>query len=389
MLTGMFWIGDRSLYHKLYYVLVAVPTVAALALHPQQLKALATQPLFLAFIAFSAYMMLTLLWSPTDNHPGSLFKRPLYIGLLLLAAGLIASHSANRFIAATYISALIAVLGALALLGHFLMVELPKGVDRLSGMGAFYNPLLTSHVLGAFAAYWMATTFQSPKKNMALPITCLTILLVAILATGSRTPLVGLLIGFAWLLIGGHPKRGFIGMGLIIAVGVALTFLYPDAVLQRGLSYRPEIWTKVVGMVGERPWLGLGYDAPIKLNIPGVAEILSDPHNIELAVLYEGGIVGLLLWVVLYATALVFCWRFRSEPYINLAGTWLAFGFGAGLTEGAAFLSRPKEHWLLIWLPIAFIYGLRVTRMDRRAPARASKNSCEEDEPSSKFIKRG
>ena len=27
LLTGMFWIGDRSLYHKLYYIMGAVPTL--------------------------------------------------------------------------------------------------------------------------------------------------------------------------------------------------------------------------------------------------------------------------------------------------------------------------------------------------------------------------
>jgi len=362
MLTGMFWIGDRSLYHKLYYGIVAVPALVILILQPKRLRVLITQPLFLAFVAFSAYMMLTLLWSKTDDNAGPLLKRPLYIGLLLLAAGLMAMHSSARFITATRLSAMIAVLGALALLGHFFMVELPEGTTRLSGMGALYNPLLTSHVLGAFAAYWMATVFRSSRRGIALPLVCLAILVLTILATGSRTPLVGLLLCFAWLVVGGHPKRGLVGVALILVAGVALALLYPEAVLQRGLSYRPEIWAKVLGMVAEQPWFGYGYGTEIRLTIPSINLLLSDPHNIELGVLYEGGIVGLMFWAALYAIALIFCWRLRNDPHVSIAGTWLVFGLGAGLTEGGAFFSRPKEHWLLIWLPMAFVYALSVRR---------------------------
>lgn len=34
------------------------------------------------------------------------------------------------------------------------------------------------------------------------------------------------------------------------------------------------------------------------------------------------------------------------------------FGLAAGLTEGNAFLPRPKEHWFLIWIPMALLYAL-------------------------------
>lgn len=370
MLTGLFWIGDRSLYHKLYYGLIAFPTAAAVLMHPKSLTALVRQPIFWAFAGFSAYMMLTLLWSPTDEGTGSLLKRPLYIGLLMLSAGLMALQCHTRLMQATYVSALIATLGAVVLLVHFVVVELPRGDGRLSGMGALYNPLLTSHVLGAFAAYWLATAFRAPVGKLTLPLACLVILLIAIIATGSRTPLVGLVLSFGWLLIGGSPKRGAIGAGVILAIGLALVLLYPEALMQRGASYRPEIWHYVLGMVARHPWLGHGFDAGFVIPIPGLSEALADPHNIELAVLYEGGIVGLGLWCLLYMVALAYCWRNRNEPTFTVAGTWLVFGLGAGLTEGAAFMSRPKEHWLLIWLPMAFVYGLAALRQQQTRIAR-------------------
>lgn len=362
MLTGMFWIGDRSLYHKLYYALIAFPTALAVLIHPSSLKPLIRQPLFWAFVCFAAYMMLTLIWSPTEESTGSLLKRPLYVVLMMLAVGLMATQCYNRLMAATQASAVVATAGAVMLLAHYVLVELPNGEGRLSGMGALYNPLLTSHVLGAFAAYWLATAFRAPVGKLALPLACLAILLVAIIATGSRTPLVGLLLAFGWLVIGGNPKRGLIGAGAIVVIALTLVFAYPEAVMQRGVSYRPEIWEKVLGMVAADPWLGRGYDAGFVIQIAGLPEALADPHNIELAVLYEGGVVGLALWCALYAVALAYCWQNRNVPSFTAAGTWLVFGMGAGLTEGAAFLSRPKEHWLLIWLPMALVYGLSTFR---------------------------
>jgi len=55
----------------------------------------------------------------------------------------------------------------------------------------------------------------------------------------------------------------------------------------------------------------------------------------------------------LYTIALVYSWRNRSNPAVVIASALLIFGLVAGLTEGRDFLSRPKEHWFLIWIPFA------------------------------------
>jgi tRNA A-37 threonylcarbamoyl transferase component Bud32 len=41
------------------------------------------------------------------------------------------------------------------------------------------------------------------------------------------------------------------------------------------------------------------------------------------------------------------------------------YGIGAGLTEGGGILSRPKEHWFLLWIPLAIIAGLSVAQRRR------------------------
>lgn len=58
LLTGMFWVGDRSDYHRLFYILLAAPTLLFVIIQPQLLRPLTRSPLLVAILAFSAYMML-------------------------------------------------------------------------------------------------------------------------------------------------------------------------------------------------------------------------------------------------------------------------------------------------------------------------------------------
>ncbi|MCZ7019123.1 hypothetical protein OH415_25755, partial [Salmonella enterica] len=52
----------------------------------------------------------------------------------------------------------------------------------------------------------------------------------------------------------------------------------------------------------------------------------------------------------------------RAQPLFLLASALLAYGIGAGLTEGGGILSRPKEHWFLLWIPLALIAGLSIAK---------------------------
>ena len=369
MLTGMFWAGERSLYHKLFYILLAAPTLVALLLQPRMFKTLMNNPLIIAFVVFCAYIMLSIAWSDTENATVSLLKRPLYIAMLLLSAGLISLHAPAHLQQCVRIAAKVVALAAVISLGYFLMYRLPVGAGRMGGYGALYNPLLTAHVLGAFAAVWLVYWFQAQRILDPMSLLCLAVLGLAILATGSRTPLVGLTAALGWLVIVGDRKRGMLALVAVVIAVLGIVLVYPEAITQRGVSYRPAIWLDALRQIGEHPWLGHGYDSPMTVILPGLARTLADPHNIELGVLYAGGVVGLALWMTIYGLAMYFCWTYRKHPGVTLAATWLIFGFASGLTEGSAFMSRPKEHWFLIWIPMALVYGQSLVHWKRSRAA--------------------
>lgn len=367
ILTSMFIAGDRGRVHQLFYVFLALPTFILIALRPALLKVLVNNPLFKAFVVFSVYTIISVGWSSTDDSALSLSRRPLYLALLFFCAGIVAMWSTERLNGLTRIAAIVAAVAGVASLIYYVVVRLPLGADRLEGYGALYNPLLSAHVFGAFATYWLADWLNGRKLASPLAVACLAALLITLFATGSRTPLVGLALALAWLLATGNPRRGAAVGAVVIGVLLVLLALHPEILTQRGASFRPQIWQESLRQIGLRPLLGYGYDADMVVDIPGADHVLADPHNIELGVLYSGGAVGLLLWCALYFIALSYGWRHRKEADVNLATAWLIFGIGSGLTEGMAFMSRPKEHWFLIWIPLALMYGHWIARTVRPA----------------------
>jgi O-antigen ligase len=352
LLTGMFWVWDRSLYHKLYYATLVLPCILALTFKPSAFKQLIRNPLILAFLLFSAYTLLTLNWSDTDARTSSLSKRPLYVLLLLFSAGLMALYAHQRLLITTELSAIVATASALLSLAYYFY---SADQERFSGYGALYNPLLSAHVYGFFAAVWLTLWFMQRNPWAPVTLASLGILGALIFLTGSRTPIVALCATILWLAVACWNQRSLI----VLACSGFLTGLAvlapPPSLTERGMSLRPEIWSETWRQILEKPWLGHGYDSAMTIWVEGVSYAFADPHNIELAILYYGGAIGLLLWVVLYATAIMIAWNRRRQPLALIGSSLLIFGLTAGLTEGGAFMSRPKEHWFLIWIPMALL----------------------------------
>lgn len=352
LLTGMFWISERPDYHRAFYITLAFPTLLALLLAPRQIKNVCSNGIYLAFLFFAAYFLFSLAWSGTDNATLSLIKRPIYISMLFFSATLITINNELRTYQILLLSISIAATCALISMGHFIYFDTSL---RLPGYRSLYNPLLTSHVYGMFAAMCVALLLILKKGQLASALIALTILFTLLLMTGSRTPLIGILGTCIWLALLLRNRLAFSVLIIVIALGVLLLIFNPENVTSRGLSYRPEIWHQAWLQIQEHLWLGHGYGHPMVFWVEGISYAFADPHNMELAVLFSGGIVGLLLWLAIYITALLFAWRNRHDRLVLLASSALVFGFAAGLTEGNSFLSRPKEHWFLIWIPFSLL----------------------------------
>jgi O-antigen ligase/tRNA A-37 threonylcarbamoyl transferase component Bud32 len=356
LLTGLFWLSDTAAYTKLYYALVAAPTLVVLLAQPKYLKIILHEPIVLAYLAFGAWLLLSLTWTSADTSPASLAKRPLYVFMMFAASALLAIKDEQLLLKALKIAAMLASLAAL--IGLAIFAKGTQG-DRMIGTGALSNPLLSSHVYGFFCTYWIVIWLADRKSPPWLSIMFMAPLLAALLATGSRTPLAALALTGIWMLALAGQRALYCLAAIVTAVMVGL-LLAPEALLARGMSYRPELWAEAIQQASRHAWIGLGYEADFSFLIPGIGHPLTDPHNVELAVLLQLGAIGLILWIVVYLVAFARCLTHRHHPGLQLASALVMYGLAAGLAEGSNFLSRPNENWFLIWIPLSLVAAISI-----------------------------
>jgi O-antigen ligase len=362
LLTGLFWLGDKSTYVRFYYLFLVLPTCIMILLDFDTFKKIVKNPLVISYLMFGSYVVLTLLWSDTSHSITSLIRRPINIFILFLAFGYLVSRSSRSLFSILAFSAKIAALCGLLSLVYYLYTHhgnvslLISG--RWRGYGALYNPLLTSHVYGFFAVYWLAVWFKQDDRYLPWPLLPFLILLFVVVSTGSRTPLVAISFALIWLSVCTFNKKAFFTVAGFLSVVGTVFYFFPEILTRRGVSYRPEIWREALHQARAHPFFGKGLDHTLMIAISSTPKTFCDPHNIELGVLLSGGLLGLILWFILYTVAFVFSWRQRGDFGVLLVSTLMVFGFFAGLTEGRSFISRPKEHWFLIWIPLALVFAV-------------------------------
>lgn len=359
LLTGLFWLPERSLFSKTFYVLIALPALLVTLACPRRAANLFREPIIVCFLFFAAWLIASTFWSDSDHSQSSQIKRPLYVLMLFAGCTFIALSQARLTLEKTLIHAsLITTLAA----GYSLFLFLSDpSQERLIGSGSLSNPLLTSHLLGFACTYWLAR-WACAQPHQTLAVICGSILLIALLATGSRTPLFALAATSLWLACTWRTRRAALPIALLVIAALMALALAPDLFSQRGFSHRPEIWSKTLQQIMEAPWLGKGYGSPLAIWVPDLGQTLSDPHNVELAVVFELGVIGLLLWCLIYAAALAPCIRHRASAEFSIASALLIYGLMAGMTEGSNFLSRPNESWFLTWIPLALIASLSIRK---------------------------
>jgi O-antigen ligase len=269
--------------------------------------------------------MLVRLGPSLDSTYGSR-KLQLFIAqnVIVLVAGIVVARRRNRFELYVFVTVLMAILSSLALVrgllagqdanvgGRFAITaaDSPIGLGRSAAEGI----IVAVFVLLASRAGWLRMLAFG-----ALPLVS-----VALIASGSRGPVVGLAVGLTLLLllnVGDVEARRRVGLVIAGVVGAVLLVpqLVPGQDVGRALSIfsgrsqglssngRSELWGQAWQLFSAHPFWGIGTGSfghfqPIELF----------PHNIFLETGAELGMVGLLLTVAFVASSfaiLVRTWR--------------------------------------------------------------------------------
>ncbi|MCX4063226.1 O-antigen ligase family protein [Pseudomonas rhodesiae] len=363
LLSALFFVTNRNVLHKFYYGLFSAPTLLLLCLRPREIKELLREPLAIAFLLFSAWALISLLWSP-EHHPDTdLFKRPLHTFMLFAGCGLLLHYRHELFKPIFFSAAVIALVVCACNLVVFIQAYEP-GMRMIGGRGALDNPLLSSHVFGFFCVYWLYVCVTTQRLHVLwFSVPALAIMTAAVIATGSRTPMVALTLSILWIIFISRNRRAALLIIALLAGAAALLF-YPEIITTRGSSFRLVLWDMSLKLIAEHPWIGHSYDSELYLTLADGYQ-LREPHSFALGVLYYVGIIGFIPWIFMLGWGLYKSLKERAQPLFILASSLLAYGIGAGLTEGGGILSRPKEHWFLLWIPLAIIAGLSIAQRRR------------------------
>jgi O-antigen ligase len=294
----------------------------------------------------AAFVLLSVLWS---RAPGVSFQQG---AVLLFVFAFLVATTSTRWLDRSALRGdfvfFFWLVCAAMVLGGAIWVFAPQEVmgyfDRYQGV--FPNPNYTALLASVTIpiGVWLFAT-DGRKPTRVLVFFGLLSLVLSLYFTGSRGALVGALAGVVVaLLLSKYRRFALWGIGVAISLLVALMLVVPEKFFGRGgyldrsdqgsdfTSGRWDIWVALVRVWQDHPVLGIGYRT-VEL-LPSSDGFTA--HNIYLSILVELGVVGLLIFLAVFAILLVVGLRGAGRIDRALAGAVVAVLVGE-LTESSVF----------------------------------------------------
>lgn len=298
-------------------------------------------------------MTVTSAWSDNPEALSDYIKRIVYTLVFVYGASVVVRYETAHFWRAILCATALCIPWLAINLTYYPQQAFASG--RLVGVHGGINYLLTGAMLGSLFVLGICALIQRLARrgfnisNLAIMLG-IAVVFYGILLTESRSALLALVATVAYLAFSSREIRQLKLFALLAvpAVGIMLA-PYVELFISRGFSQRFEIWAIALEWIGQRPWLGHGMDALFVINVSS-GEELYDPHNIHLKVLYDGGLVGGILWVTLLVAIGWRAWQHRDTPMGQSVMALLIYSVSVKFFESRGILSRPTEFWHLIWL---------------------------------------
>jgi O-antigen ligase len=228
---------------------------------------------------------------------------------------------------------------------------------RLYGIGQISHPILGAYVM-ALVVVWGAQ-FRPLGWWKCLLWGGLLLLALAFIVLGqSRGAMLALIIGICAMPLWGGGRVAWIGcISILIAAWVGYQ-LFEPLILQRGLSYRPEIFLASLEMVAQKPFMGLGIGSDYRVVTANYPEGFDHSHNGFTHVAIELGIMGVVLWVGLWMSAFRIAWNHRQSREGRLVLGSLVVSLVALQFDASSLWDTPRAEWFITWLPLALALAL-------------------------------
>lgn len=136
-------------------------------------------------------------------------------------------------------------------------------------------------------------------------------------------------------------RKGFFAILLVVLFVTGVALLKSEILLQRGMSYRPDLWRCGLRfMLGNWLW-GFGFNQ-YEILVPSTGASYKHPHNFFLDTGVRIGIPGLLLFCLLWGATAIRGWQRRSEPLGRALLALWTFSSVSLMTDGIGLWLKPN-----------------------------------------------
>lgn len=311
------------------------------------------------------YLAASSLWS--DPFSAAEFRSILIRAVLVFLFVIALAECQLRGQVQRWLAQALALVGFVAVSAAIVVFLVTSPDDgRLNGLGQLDNHVVAAlvwSVLLVFALHLLLNTDKTAWRLVGVLSALMYV--VAIYLSDSRTAWVAGALGAA-TIVSAHAitsRRLFIGFvfaaaGMIAVVAIIIANLpsAPDWLLPRGASFRPDIWASALDRISPDHWLfGLGILTSDDFQIG--SQLFAHPHNMYLSMLYQGGVVALVLFLALLIGCALWFLRNYDHRDAKIGLSVLAVTIPAYLLDGHELIDKVGDTWFLVWLPVGLMLG--------------------------------
>ena len=312
--------------------------------------------LCIGLLGLAAWAVISLSWS---DQPLNETKPLAYIAVFVLSFPILANGRPERIVRLMQWAGLGLAASALIAIVRFYLIDGHAWVARLEGLGQLSHPILGAYAIGIVGILMLHWVPQQ-RAMQALWLVVLGLLGLFVVLTQSRGAALALLLTVLCMPLWRPDRRTVIISVLAMLCAMAVFWYMQALVLERGASYRPEIFMGSLQMIREHPWTGLGLGADFTVTAVGIT--FDHSHNLFTSVAIELGLPGLLFWCIAWFSVFFYAWRARATLLgQGVLGAWV-FSMLAMQFDAASLLGTPRAEWFITWLPIALASLLSVNK---------------------------
>lgn len=374
-ISGILLVADGSSYSTQVYLLLLLPSLVLLFVRPDFTSWM--QPTALALLGLLACLILNATWQSEagGRSLGYWLKIALFLFLYTHAVGRVAAHPKTLLNLLTLCAAIAVLFAWMTLVHQFGIKAIALDYAAIRddarlytldwhGLADLKHPVIAGLYYGVFIIILTQrlVTARPRVLQSSLLVLAIAVLCTYVLLTFSRGAWVATMAaGLCLLLMSpGQASRALLVSGVILLSSMLIIF-WPEVRnewMVRGASRRDLIWLDWLARLPEFWLWGAGPGAPFDFTYPWGGSV-KHAHSFYLQLWYQLGLPGITLFVLLLSCLVLKGWRLRQQPLARLGLALLIFAMTAMLTDVHSLLVRPNQYWVLFWLPVGILIGLK------------------------------